>query len=86
MFNRYCIGYAEKRKHDAADIVRLAYQTAAFTNTPKRPKPMQYYLDKIFKPTSRGSKESALEQIRLAKEMDRKIEEQRRMEAMKDAG
>jgi hypothetical protein len=85
-FNRYVIGYREKLKRDQADIVKLAYQTAAFTNSKQRPRPLAYYLGKILN-SDKKSKQKALKDIEWAKEMDKKVEEAlKRMEEKNHAG
>lgn len=86
MVNRYVIGYREKLKRDQADIVKLAYQTAAFTNSKQRPRPLAYYLGKIMN-TNKKSKQKAFEDIAWAKEMDKKVADAlKRMEEMNHAG
>lgn len=46
-FNHYVKGYEEVLVRNARDLVTVAYHTAAFTNSKKRPKSLKHYLDKI---------------------------------------
>lgn len=45
--NNYVIGYKQLIRREQENIVSQAYQTAAFTNSKKKPKPLKYYLEKI---------------------------------------
>ena len=47
--NAYIIGYREKVIYEQENIVKTAYNTAAFTNA-KKTRKLKYYLDKISKP------------------------------------
>ena len=46
-FNNYLIGYKDKLLRDQEYIVSLAYNTAAFNNSKKKPKPLRYYIEKL---------------------------------------
>jgi hypothetical protein len=85
MINRFVIGYRERLKRDQADIVKLAYQTAAFTNSKSRPKSLSYYINKIMN-SDPEDKDESTRRIQWAKEMDKKVEEAKRKEAEKHVG
>lgn len=46
-FNNYIIGYKAVLKREQEYIVTLAYQTAGFTNSKRKVKPLKHYLEKI---------------------------------------
>lgn len=86
MINRFVIGYRERLKREQVDIVKLAYQTAAFTNSKSRPKSLSYYINKIMN-SDPENREDSKRRIEWAKEMDKKVEEaKRRKEAEKHVG
>lgn len=74
MINRYVIGYEQQIKRDQADIIKIAYNTAAFMNSKRKPKSLKYYVDKILNPKAKKiSEEESQNRIAWAKEMDIKI-------------
>lgn len=86
MINRFVVGYRERLKRQEVDIVKLAYQTAAFTNSKNKPKSLSYYINKIIN-SDPEDKEESMKRIQWAKEMDKKVEEaKRRKEAEKHVG
>ena len=84
MINSYLIGYREKTKLEQADIVRLAYQTAAFNNSKTNPRSLTYYINQIMNVGRKKDVSSDEESIRQAKEMDQRIEEEQRKEVEED--
>lgn len=74
MINRYVIGYDNKIKREQADIIKVAYNTAAFMNSKRKPKPLKYYIDRLFNSkANRISEEESEKRIAWAKEMDIKV-------------
>lgn len=72
-FNRYIIGYRSQLKRDEANIIKTAYNTAAFTNSKRKPKPLSYYLGKIFSNSNDLSDQERKKRVEWAKEIDKKI-------------
>lgn len=71
-FNNYIKGYEQKMINKQKQEISLAWHTAVFNNQ-KKIKPLKTYLEKI-QPSKKNvmSKESQLEAIKRAKELDRK--------------
>lgn len=46
-FNNYMIGYNNKLLRDQEYITTLAYETAAFSNSKKKPKKLEYYINRL---------------------------------------
>lgn len=71
-FNNYMKGYEKKMINKQKQEISLAWHTAVFNNQ-KKIKPLKTYLEKI-QPSKKNvmSKESQLEAIKRAKELDRK--------------
>lgn len=71
-FNNYIKGYEQKMINKQKQEISLAWHTAVFNNQ-KKIKPLKTYLEKI-QPSKKNvmSKESQLEAIKKAKELDRK--------------
>lgn len=57
-YNNYLIGYRSVIREREELIIKLAYNTAAFINTKQKPKPLEYYIQKIrhqFKPKTKSN-------------------------------
>lgn len=71
-FNNYIKGYEQKMINRQKEEISLAWHTAVFNNQ-KKIKPLKTYLEKIqLNKKNTMSKQSQLEAIRKAKELDRK--------------
>lgn len=74
MINRFIIGYDQKIKNEQANIIKVAYNTAAFMNSKRKPKPLKHYIDKILNTKyNKISIEESQKRIAWAKEMDEKV-------------
>lgn len=71
-FNNYIKGYEQRMINKQKQEISLAWHTAVFNNQ-KKIKPLKTYLEKI-QPNKKNvmSKESQLEAIKKAKELDRR--------------
>lgn len=72
-YNNYIIGYRKKIRREQENIVTLAHTTASFTNSSKRLKPLQHYLDKIAKNFEKRKVTKKVD-IEKAHEIERTIE------------
>lgn len=60
------------------DIIKIAYQTAAFNNSKKKPKALQFYINKIQKafnkkPNSKSSSNDTVD-VQKSREIEKTIE------------
>ena len=73
-FNNYIMGYKGRLQREQENIVRLAYTTAGFVNSKKKPKPLQVYLEKIAKSFNHKPDNTKVD-VEKAKNIERTIEE-----------
>ena len=73
-FNNYIVGYRKRIKREQENIVTLAYTTAGFTNSSKRLKPLQHYLDKVAKSFEKRKPNKNKVDVEKAKDIERTIE------------
>ena len=74
-FNNYVIGYNEKLLRDQEYIITLAYQTAAFNNSKHKPKPLEFYLNKLRRAVKKGKTNTEKVDVEKSREIERKIRE-----------
>lgn len=74
-FNNYVIGYNEKLLRDQEYIVTVAYQAAAFNNSKHKPKPLEFYLNKLRHAVKKGKTNTEKVNVEKSREIERKIRE-----------
>lgn len=72
-FNNYLMGYRNTLRRQQENIVSLAYQTAGFINSKKKPKPLSHYIEKI-KARFSGKTNKYVVDIEKSKEIEKTIE------------
>ena len=72
-FNNYMLGYNQKLLRDQEYIVSVAYQTAAFNNSKKKPKRLDYYIQRIR--NSAKNKDNDIVDVEKSKYIERRIQE-----------
>lgn len=74
--NSYLRGCRERTIRNEEDILKLAYQTASFNNSKKKPKKLDYYIRQLRKMVSGGQSREELEkQLERDKHNVAKLEE-----------
>lgn len=73
-FNNYMYGMRERRLYEQENIIRTAYMTAGFNNSKHKPKPLQYYIEKLRNDSKLKPKTNNAPDAKKAMEIERKIE------------
>lgn len=74
-FNNYVIGYDDKLLRDQEYIISVAYQAAAFNNSKRKPKKLEYYIMKLRNSIKNKNKNYDEVDVEKSKYIERKIQE-----------